>query len=69
MININLDLLQWFLIFLVKKTSGGAIKKEIMQNEELAENYAYQLLENFSKEKYIHRLYTIFGMLVLQICK
>ena len=55
--------------FFDKKTSGGAIKKEIMQNEELAKNYANQLLENFSKEKYIHRLYTIFGMLVLQICK
>ena len=42
--------------FFDKKTSGGAIKKEITQNEELAKNYANQLLENFSKEKYIHRL-------------
>ena len=42
-------------IFLIK-TSGGATKKEIMQNEGLAKNYANQLLENLSKEKYIHRL-------------
>ena len=54
--------------FFDKKTLGGAIKKETMQNEELAKNYANQLLENLSKEKYIHRLQTIFAMLVLQIC-
>ena len=42
--------------FFDKKTSGGAIKKEIMQIEELAKNNANQLLENLSKEKYIHHL-------------
>ena len=42
--------------FFDKKTSGGAVKKEIMQNEELAKNYANQLLENLSKEKNIHCL-------------
>ena len=66
--DINMDLLQWFLIFFDKKISGGAITKEIMKNEELAKNYANQLLENLSKEKYIIHLQTIFGMLVLQIC-
>ena len=57
-----------FFNFFDKKTSGGAIKKQIMQNEELAKNYANQVLENLSKEKYIHRSQTIFRMLVLQIC-
>ena len=56
MMDINMDLLQWFLIFFDKKTSGGAITKEIMKNEELAKNYANQLLENLSKEKYIIHL-------------
>ena len=42
--------------FFVKKDSGGAVKKQIMRNEELAKNYANQLLKNLSKEKYIHRL-------------
>ena len=42
--------------FFDKKTSDEAIKKEIMQNEELAKNYANQLLEKFSKEKYVHCL-------------
>ena len=42
--------------FFDKKTSGGAIKKEIMQNEELAKNYANQVLKNLSKEKYIQHL-------------
>ena len=31
-------LLQWFIIFLIKKTApGGAVKSEIVQNKELAE--------------------------------
>ena len=28
--------LQWFISFLIKKTAGGAVKNEIMQNKELA---------------------------------
>ena len=40
--DINVDLLQWFRIFLIKnfffeKTSGGAIKNEIKSNKELVE--------------------------------
>ena len=35
-IDVNVDLLQWLTFFFDKKTSGGAIKKEIMENEELA---------------------------------
>ena len=32
------------------------------------DNYTNQLLENFKKEKYIHHLKIVFGMLILQIC-
>ena len=37
MMNIKGVLLQWFINFLIKKTSGGAIKNEIISNKELAE--------------------------------
>ena len=36
MMGMNVELLQWFIHFLIKKSSGGAIGKEIMQSEELA---------------------------------
>ena len=37
MLDIKRILLQWFINFLIKKTSGGAIKNENMSNKELAE--------------------------------
>ena len=37
MMDIKGVLLQWFINFLIKKTSVGAVKKDIIQNEELAE--------------------------------
>ena len=36
MMGMNVELLQWFIHFLIKKSSGGVIGKEIMQSEELA---------------------------------
>ena len=33
--DINVDLLQWFINLLIKKTSDGALKSEVMSNEEL----------------------------------
>ena len=33
---INMDLLQWFINFLIKR-SGGTLKNEIISNKELAE--------------------------------
>ena len=42
--------------FFDKKTLGGAIKIETMENEELSKNHANQLLENLNNQKYIHRL-------------
>ena len=46
-----------------KKTSGGAIKKEIMQNEELAEELDKTIIRNFEKRK----VQTIFGVLILKL--
>ena len=51
-----------------KKSAGSGIKNEITQNQQLAEEYTNQLLENLKKEKYIHHLKTICGVLILQIC-
>ena len=53
--------------FFDKKTSCGAIKTKVMQNEEIAKEYTNQLLENLKKEKYTYLLYTIFGTLILQV--
>ena len=37
MMDINVDLHQWFLKFLIKNTSAGTIKNEIISNEETVE--------------------------------
>ena len=37
MMDTNTDLLQWFINFLNRKTSGGTVKNEIISNKELAE--------------------------------
>ena len=49
MIDIKGVLIQWFINFLIRKTSGGAVKNEIMQNKELAEVLHKPILENFGK--------------------
>ena len=46
-------LYQWFINFLIK-TSGGAVKN--MSNQDLAEEFTNQLLENLKNEKYTHLL-------------
>ena len=50
MIDIKGVLIQWFINFLIRKTSGGAVKNEIMQNKELAEVLHKPILENFGKK-------------------
>ena len=40
--------------FFDKKTSGGAVKN--MSNQDLAEEFTNQLLENLKNEKYTHLL-------------
>ena len=59
-----MDLLQWFIIFLIKNTSGSGIKNETISRK----NYTNQLLENLIKEKYTHLLLTIFGVQIEWIC-
>ena len=54
--------------FFDKKTAGGTIKNEIKQNKQFAEELHKPIKRKFKKEKYIHHLKTIFGMLILQIC-
>ena len=48
-----------------KITSGGAVKSEIMSNQELAKELHKSFHEN---EKYTHLLKIIFGVLILWIC-
>ena len=56
--DINVDLLQWFINFLMKKSSGGTVKNEIIFGEmklflikNYQKNYTNQLLEKLRKEK------------------
>ena len=44
-------LLQWFVNFSIKKTSGSVIKNKNISNKELAEKLQNHLLENSRKEK------------------
>ena len=43
--------------------AGSSIKNEIKQNQQLAD-YTNQFIEYFKKERYIHHLKTIFGVLI-----
>ena len=51
MMNIKGVLLQWFINFLIKKTSGGAIKNEVISNKELAEELQNSITRKFKKRK------------------
>ena len=42
--------------FLIKKTPGGAVKKEIIQTEELSEELQKPITRKFEKQNYIHLL-------------
>ena len=54
MMDIKQVLLQWFINFLIKETSGSGIKNEIISNKELAEELHKPSLETFRKEEYTH---------------
>ena len=49
--DVNVHLFQQFIIFLIKKASGGAIKKKIMKNEELANKLQKPIIRKFEKNK------------------
>ena len=49
--DINVELLQRFINFLIKKTSDVAIKSKIISNKELAEELHKPIIRNFKKRK------------------
>ena len=51
MMDINVDLLQWFINFFEKKTSGSIIKNENMSDQQLAEELCKPIIRNFRKRK------------------
>ena len=55
MMDINVDLLQWFINFLIKKASGRGIKN--IPNKELAKELHKPIIRNFKKRK-VHSLFT-----------
>ena len=48
--DINVNLLQWFIIFLIKN-SYSSIKKEIMHSEELGKELHKLIIRKFEKRK------------------
>ena len=51
MMDINVDLLQWFINFFEKTTSGSVIKNENMSDQQLAEELCKPIIRNFRKRK------------------
>ena len=47
MMDIKVDLLQWSITFLIKKTSGSGIKNENISNKELAEKLHKLIIRKF----------------------
>ena len=52
MMDINLDLLQWFINFLIKRLQAEQLKTKIFLIKNQLKNYANQLLKNSKKERY-----------------
>ena len=51
-----------------EKTSGGAVKREIMLNEQLAQELHKPIIRKFEKQKVHPFLKTMLGALVFRIC-
>ena len=57
MMDINIDLRQWFIVFFDKKVSGRTkVKSEIISNKELAEELHKPIIRKFRKKKYTNLL-------------
>ena len=56
MMDINVDLLQWSIIFIDKKASGSRIKNENISNKELVEELHKSIISKFNKKKYTYLL-------------
>ena len=59
MMDIKEVLLRWFMRFLIKRTSGGTIKRAIKSTKELAEKLHKPITKKFKKRKVIHNIWTI----------
>ena len=59
MMNIKEVQLQWFIRFFYKKTAVGAVKNEIMQNKELADELHKPIIKKLKSESTLifYRLY------------
>ena len=55
MMDVNVDLFHWIIIFFDKKTSGGTVKKEIMSNKEAAKELHKPIIKRFNEIK-VHSL-------------
>ena len=51
MMDTSVDFLQWFINFLMKKSSGSNIKNEIISNKELEEELHKVIVRKFNKRK------------------
>ena len=51
MMNINVDLLQWSINFLIKETLGGTVETENISNKELAKELHKSIIRKFQKRK------------------
>ena len=63
MMDIKVDLLQWSITFLIKKTSGSGIKNENISNKELAEELHKPMMIKIEK-----RNVNSLGVLIFLIC-
>ena len=68
MMDINVELLQWFIIVFIKEPSCITVKNEIISNKELAEELDKPIIKKFQKGKVHSYLQTISETLIQQIC-
>ena len=72
--DINLDLLQQFIIFFIKNSPGTSTNTETgnnFGNQQLVEELHKRIARKFRNQKYsenIYHLKTTFGVLIYQIC-
>ena len=62
MMDINMDLLQCFIRFSIKKILVVVFKMKIFLNKELAEELHEPIIRKITKKKFIHLLLVIFGV-------
>ena len=60
-------LLRWFIDFFDKKSSS-VVKNDSISNQEMAEDLHKPIVKKFENDKCTHLLYTMIGVLILQIC-